>query len=171
MRSVTDRQWKEKGAEHRGCCQAHSTHNEHVVLRWGLHSALLHLSKTPYVQKHTSSSRWRNEELWKQSSFESSTWGSLFVPLHGFDRQNKMSLRCLSVCRHLHPLSRRKQRLQINLLMFARTCLYPLGSISLPSHHQLMCVALKSNLLSFKWIWSPSAELAKPHINSPAAPF
>lgn len=64
----------------------------------------------------------------------------------------------------VHPLSPRKQRLQIKPLMFVSACLYPLASISIPSHHQLMCVALKSNLLSFKWIWSPLGRSRKaPH--------
>lgn len=63
MRSVTNREWKEKGAESREGCQTHNTHNEHVVV-WqggGLHSALMHLSKTHYVEEHAGSSQ--EEEL------------------------------------------------------------------------------------------------------------
>lgn len=54
-------------------------------------------------------------------------------------RQRK---RALSMCLSSH----RKQKDQINPFMFISSSLYPLASISPSSQHQLMCVALKSNL-------------------------
>lgn len=64
------------------------------------------------------------------------------------DTCDKMSRRCFaaSVSGHMHLFSQRKQRDQINPLMFIWSSLYPLASISPRSWHQLMCVALKSNL-------------------------
>lgn len=46
----------------------------------------------------------------------------------------------------MHLFSQGKQRDQINPRMFIWSSLYPLASISPRSWHQLMCVALKSNL-------------------------
>lgn len=60
------------------------------------------------------------------------------------DRWNKTSLRCFSLCVWTYASIYRKQR--DYLLMFISSSLYPLASISPCSRHQLMCVALKSNL-------------------------
>lgn len=54
--------------------------------------------------------------------------------------------------------------------MFISGSLYPLVAISPSSEHQLMCVALKSNLYHLNESKAPQQN-CKPHINSPAATF
>lgn len=171
MRSVTNREWKEKGAESREGCQTHNTHNEHVVVWQGGFTQCINAFikntlcwRTRWFQSKGRAIKKKNF-LWKQHSGIFSCTSTCFWHIE----QNVLEMFvCVSTSASIKS---QKTKTPDNPLMFVSTCLYPLAPISLPSHHQLMCVALKSNLLSFKWIWSPSAELAKPHINSPAAPF
>lgn len=117
----------------------------------GSHTVLILLSARCVRKVVQTLQRWRVKKrissLWKKNKLTEHLGIYSYTSTHLWQVQRNVLETLLCVCTDILCLfSHRKQRDQINLFMFISASLYPLASISPSSQHQLMCVALKSNL-------------------------